>query len=296
MNFYASGKLLLFGEYLVLKGSGCLAIPLNYGQKMQVEPSKNDFFEWTSKYNVAKLFSCIFSKNLEIKTTSDLPKAQMLIRLMKIIKEANPDLFGNGLNFHTEMNFKPDWGFGSSSTFISLLAQWSKMDPYLLLVKSFGGSGCDIACATANTPVMYEMQSRQTVPVYLFPKVTSKILFVYSGEKKDSSEAVKQFSAQRVSDDDIEKMKRIMIAAANATQVDVFEEAMEESENLLSHILRLRPVKEIFFPDYPFAIKSLGAWGGDFFMATFRKEVEARKYFEEKGYTTLFNYNELIKK
>jgi mevalonate kinase len=296
MNFYASGKLLLFGEYLVLKGSGCLAIPLSYGQKMHVESSKNDFLEWKSSHNDATWFSCFFSKTLEIINTSDLPNAQMLIRLMKIIKETNPDLFGNGLNFHTEMNFKPGWGFGSSSTFISLLAQWSKMDPYLLLEKSFGGSGCDVACATANTPVIYDMQGRQTVPVYLFPKVSSKTLFVYSGKKKDSNEAVKQFRAQTVFDDDIEKMKRIIIAVANATQVDVFEEAMEESEKLLSRILKLKPVKEILFPDYPYAIKSLGAWGGDFFMATFRKEVEARKYFEEKGYTTLFNYNELIKK
>jgi len=117
-----------------------------------------------------------------------------------------------------------------------------------------------------------------------------------AAKKKDSNEAVKQFRAQTVFDDDIEKMKRIIIAVANATQVDVFEEAMEESEKLLSRILKLKPVKEILFPDYPYAIKSLGAWGGDFFMATFRKEVEARKYFEEKGYTTLFNYNELIKK
>jgi mevalonate kinase len=296
MNFYASGKLLLFGEYLVLKGSGCLAMPLSYGQKMQVEFSKNNFFEWTSSYNNNIWFSCIFSKTLEIINTTDLHQAQMLTALMEIIKERNSNLFEKGLNFYTEMNFKPEWGFGSSSTFISLLAQWSKIDPYLLLEKSFGGSGCDVACATANTPIMYDMQSRQTVPVYLFPKVTSKILFVYSGKKKDSSEAVKQFIAQTVSDNDIEKMKSIIIAAANATQVDVFEEAMEESEKLLSRILKLEPVKELFFPDYPYAIKSLGAWGGDFFMASFRKEVEARKYFEGKGYTILFNYDELIKK
>jgi mevalonate kinase len=233
---------------------------------------------------------------LEIINTSDLPKAQMLTGLMEIIKETNPYLFEKGLNFQTEMNFQPEWGFGSSSTFVSLLAQWSKTDPYLLLKKSFGGSGYDIACATAKTPVVYDMENRQTFPVYLFPKVTSKILFVYSGKKKDSSEAVKQFSAQTISPEDVEKMRRIIIAAANATQIDVFEEAMEESEKLLSPILKLKPLKEIFFPDYPYAIKSLGAWGGDFFMAGFRKEVEARKYFEEKGYTILFNYNELIKK
>jgi mevalonate kinase len=46
MNYYASGKLLIFGEYLVLKGAKCLAIPLRYGQKLSVEKSNQDNILW----------------------------------------------------------------------------------------------------------------------------------------------------------------------------------------------------------------------------------------------------------
>lgn len=296
MNYFASGKLLLFGEYLVLKGSGCLAIPLKYGQKMQVENSDQNNFNWTSNINEKIWFSCVFTKELEIITTSDRAKADSLMSLLKIIIEEKLSLFQTGLNFQTQLDFPLEWGWGSSSTLISLLSQWSKLNPYLLLKNSFGGSGYDIACATANTPVIYDMESHESVPVYLFPKITSKLLFVYSGKKQISEKEVKQFSQLKISTDKVEKMRSIIISAAKATQIEVFEDAMEESENLLSPILNSPTIKEKYFSDYPFSIKSLGAWGGDFFMATFRKENEARIYFAEKGYSVLFNYSEIIKK
>ncbi|MEO8823605.1 MAG: GYDIA family GHMP kinase [Ginsengibacter sp.] len=296
MNYFASGKLLLFGEYLVLKGSGCLAIPLKYGQKMQVENSDQNNFNWVSKIDEKVWFSCAFSKDLEIIETPDFVKADTLMTLLKIIKEEKPSLFQTGQNFQTQLDFPLEWGWGSSSTLISLLSQWSKIDPYLLLKSSLGGSGYDIACATANTPIIYDMESHETIPVYLFPKITSKLLFVYSGKKQISEKEVKQFSPLKISTDKVEKMKSIIILAAKATQIDVFEDATEESENLLSPILNSPTLKEKYFADYPFAIKSLGAWGGDFFMATFRKENDARSYFAGKGYSVLFNYNEIIKK
>lgn len=296
MNYYASGKLLLFGEYLVLKGAGCLAIPLKYGQKMEVENLEENNFKWTSSFNENVWFSCVFSKELEIIETSDVVIAETLKTLLKIIKEEKPSIFRTGLGFQTEIDFPLEWGWGSSSTLISVLSQWSKTDAYLLLKNSFGGSGYDIACATATTPLIYEIESRQTIPVYLFPKITSKLLFVYSGKKQISSEEVKLFSLQKIPAHTVDKMRAIIISAAKSTQIDAFEEAMEASEKLISPILNSPPIKEKYFKDYPFAIKSLGAWGGDFFMVAFRKENEARNYFEKKGHTVIFNYNEIIKK
>ena len=39
-----------------------------------------------------------------------------------------------------------------------------------------------------------------------------------------------------------------------------------------------------FYPDFEGEIKSLGAWGGDFFMAaTEWDEHKVRRYFEDKG-------------
>ena len=296
MDYYASGKLLLFGEYFVLKGSGGLAIPLKFSQKMQVDNLQENFFKWTSKHNQNVWFACGFSNELEIINTSDGTKAEILIALLKIIKERKPSLFKSVLQFNTEIDFPLEWGLGSSSTFISLLSQWSEINPYLLLENSFGGSGYDVACASSNTPIIYDMESHQSVPVYLFPKITSKLLFVYSGKKQNSRKEVMQFNSLHISENQLEKMRAIIVSAAKATQIDAFEEAMEESENLLSPLLNSTTIKDKYFSDYPFCIKSLGAWGGDFFMATFRKENEARSYFAEKGYSVLFNYNEIIKR
>jgi hypothetical protein len=45
-------------------------------------------------------------------------------------------------------------------------------------------------------------------------------------------------------------------------------------------------------------VKSLGAWGGDFFLASTNKWTfeEVRKYFENKGLMTVFKWNDLILK
>jgi len=43
-------------------------------------------------------------------------------------------------------------------------------------------------------------------------------------------------------------------------------------------------------------MKSLGAWGGDFVLATSQaSEEETRKYFGQKGFTTVFKLVELMR-
>jgi hypothetical protein len=39
-------------------------------------------------------------------------------------------------------------------------------------------------------------------------------------------------------------------------------------------------------------VKSLGAWGGDFFIAT---RSDAMQYFPSKGFTTIIPYLEMVK-
>lgn len=296
MVYYASGKLLLFGEYLVLKGAPCLAMPLQYGQSMKVESVQENWFDWQSKMNGVTWFSGRFSKELELIESSDSSKAEVIINLLKILRNAKKELFKTGLNFETNLNFHREWGFGTSSTLISCLSQWSGVDAFDLFQQSFDGSGYDIACANANTPVLYQMQNRQTIPVYLFPKITSKLLFIYSGNKQISSDEVLRFNQIETSKDLVQKMTQIILTAIKSTQIDDFEQAIKESEELLSQLIGLPAIKENKFADYPFAVKSLGAWGGDFFLATFRKETEALNYFRDKGYSVFFNYNQLIKK
>jgi hypothetical protein len=43
-------------------------------------------------------------------------------------------------------------------------------------------------------------------------------------------------------------------------------------------------------------MKSLGAWGGDFILATSdRSAKETWAYFNQKGYSVCFQYDEIIK-
>jgi mevalonate kinase len=295
MNYYASGKLLIFGEYLVLKGAKCLAIPLRYGQKLSVEKSNQDNILWESSVNKKTWFSVSFSKNLKVLNMEDVPTSQLLSHLLRFIHSNKPHLFSNGLIFRVDANFPLEWGLGSSATLISLLAQWSEIDPYELLENSLSGSGYDVACATEDKPIVYQMKNRFTNQVELATEITDKILFVYSGKKQNTSIEILRFQDLEINSESIEIMNRIVEKAVSATHIEVLESLMTDSEELLSGILNLPTIQESKFSDYPYKVKSLGAWGGDFFMATFRDEKVARDYFLKNGYTTQFNYREFIK-
>ena len=54
-------------------------------------------------------------------------------------------------------------------------------------------------------------------------------------------------------------------------------------------------MKSIYFSDYWGVVKSLGAWGGDFVLATSsRSFTETMKYFNEKGFNVFLKYKDLI--
>lgn len=296
MVYYASGKLLLFGEYFVLRGAKSLAIPLKYGQQMRVTPSSDDEIGWESRVLDKVWFSARYSRELELIETSDETKSSIILKLLRHIKDHDPEIFSTGYQFRLTADFPMEWGIGSSSTLVSLLAQWSHSDPYELLANSFGGSGYDVTCATATSPIIYELPQHSTTEINLSPGIKSGILFVYSGRKQKTNIEVSRFKSLTISHGQILDMNTIVSSVADCTQVDELEQLMVESESLLSAVLGMKPVQESKFGDYPYRIKSLGAWGGDFFMATYRNEEEARGYFGEKGYDIMFSYDQIIKK
>ena len=70
---------------------------------------------------------------------------------------------------------------------------------------------------------------------------------------------------------------------------------MVEHEKILSKYLQRDPVKKIHFYDFDGAIKSLGAWGGDFVMAVSSlPSQDVKKYFNSKGYDFCLGYKEII--
>lgn len=296
MDYYAAGKLLLFGEYLVLKGAKSLAIPLRYGQQMKVTANADGNIQWLSNVKNTAWFSAHFSEKLEVIDTTNTKIANQLLDLLRMIKSEKPSLFSTGMNIHLNADFPLEWGFGSSSTLISLLAQWSETDPYVLLRNSFGGSGYDVACATAHFPIVFEKEKRITQEIELSSSITSKLLFVYSGRKQKSKNEVLRFEEINISADQINEMNEIISEVIASSDIEEVEILINKSEEFLSEILSLEKIKNSIFRDYAYSIKSLGAWGGDFFMATYRNEAEAKDYFRKKGYGVQFTYDQIIRK
>lgn len=294
MKFQAHGKLLLFGEYLVLEGSKCLAIPLRYHQTLAVSKSDSPHHIWRSFETGKEWFSCAFNDSLEVFSHNQTDTANTLRRLLVLIHHKLPALFREKRCFEVNADFPLKWGLGSSSTLVSLLSQWSGLDPYILLDNSFGGSGFDIACATASGPIVYEMSNRTIQSVMLPDSISSKLLFIYSGRKQSTAQETLRFKDKDIPQHAVDRMNGLIDKVLQVKQIVDFETYMSESELLLAPLLYKDAVKAALFKDYPYSIKSLGAWGGDFFMASYRDEREARNYFSNKGYPVHFTYPEII--
>ena len=74
--------------------------------------------------------------------------------------------------------------------------------------------------------------------------------------------------------------------------ISEFEDLIKEHENIIASIIELPKVKDLLFSDYFGEIKSLGAWGGDFILATGTSETPS--YFKKKGYQTILSYSEMV--
>lgn len=303
MNCYrANGKLLLTGEYLVLKGALALALPLGFGQSLTVRHCEQS--EAMTKWNAHRpfgrpWFSATFDKDFKVLATDDTTKAQRLSNILKAVHKLNPSAFNQSLHFETCLDFDPEWGLGSSSTLISNLAQWANVNPYKLLNMTFGGSGYDIACATAETPIFYQLNNGkpQVSPVAFNPKFADQLYFIYQGQKQQSSKEVKSFNQRMLEydfHDDLESISEISRKLPAISTLAEFRQCIDTHEAILARCLDREPVKAHFL-DFEGSLKSLGAWGGDFLLAaTDLPYKEVLAYFNEKGLSTIFKYQDLI--
>ena len=308
-KYYSHGKFLLTGEYLVLKGALALAIPLKLGQTLAVETVCTPTLQWNAYKPDGPWFSvALNSENLEIIDSDDQSKAEKLRQILQAVKQLNPNVFeGEGMKFITRLDFDPNWGFGSSSTLIANLARWADVNPYKLLQLTFGGSGYDIACATAEGPIYYQVKTEVPEPVEgptptvepidFNPSFADHLFFIYQGQKQSSSKEIKAFLAQANPIDlhkDIESVSEISRAVPKCESLDEFAMLMQCHERIISRCIGQEPVQKRF-PDFEGVLKSLGAWGGDFILAaTEWTENQVREYFKGKGLEVVFGYKEIV--
>ena len=174
-QYHANGKFLLTGEYVVLHGALALALPTRLGQSLTVEtfpetsPKSIETFQetslrWDAFTPSGPWFSATFDcDTLGLLACDDPQKGQRLASVLQAVVKQQPGAFHQAARFETRLDFDPAWGLGSSSTLIANLARWAGINPYQLLRDTFGGSGYDIACATADTPVFYQLRQGQPV-------------------------------------------------------------------------------------------------------------------------------------
>ncbi|HAV29569.1 MAG: GHMP kinase [Saprospiraceae bacterium] len=231
--------------------------------------------------------------------TTNLETSLLLMKIFKGAINLNSEFLSkwNGFKVETQLEFPQNWGLGSSSTLIHLVAQWADVNPLELYYKVFSGSGFDVACAGADGPITFFSNDEEIgyTSINWAPSFTKNIYFVHLNEKADSQIAVKDYfkkaKKRKQLAADIDAITKEMV---NVSSLSKFEELIDKHESILSKSLDLPTIKEERFSDFQGCVKSLGAWGGDFALVTGSKESDLREYFTEKGHDTVLSYADLI--
>jgi len=307
MEFYSNGKLLLTGEYLVLDGAKALALPTKFGQNLIVEKIAEPQLIWGSFTNTGDCwFEAVFDlpKLRLVSATFNSDKegsadfiAETLLEILEEAKNLNPNFLNvdGGYIVKTKLTFPRNWGLGSSSTLINSIASWAKVDAFKLLWNSFKGSGYDIACAQNNTAIFYQIKDKNPIieQFNFNPIFKENLFFVFLNKKQDSKEGIAKFrESKKDFSVELKRISELTEAFLVAESLRDFEKLIIEHEQIISSIIKIKPVKEKLFSDYFGEIKSLGAWGGDFVMVTGNEKTPS--YFKNKGFEIVISYSEMI--
>lgn len=306
--YYGHGKLLLTGEYFVLDGAKALALPTKLGQKMFVRyrPSSSPKLVWKSIDSNGKVWfearfetwhlNCI-SNNEEQKETIVLQKLLRQARLLNIhFLREDCDIY-----VETVLEFDRFWGLGSSSTLIYNIAQWAYVSPFELQNQTFRGSGYDIACAQSMGPITYVKTKKgpNWETVEFNPHFKDKLFFIYLNKKQNSAESVRFYKELSIPNKTaiINEISGLSEALINCVNIYEFDEVIKRHEEIIASSLGLESVKKRLFNDYNLGeVKSLGAWGGDFVLATCSNGTysEVLDYFQSKGLLFIFSFDDFI--
>lgn len=304
-SYFSHGKLLLTGEYVVLDGAKALAIPTLKGQEMKVDmlPGSGNI-HWTAKDvngNIWLNFSFILQEShlipVAMGTLDTSPEVLVLKKILENALVLNPHFLNNQSDYEiiTLLQFPNDWGLGSSSTLITNIANWAEVDAMKLFFNSFEGSGYDVALAIEAEPIIYELENKNPKwkVVNFNPSFTDELYFVHLDKKQNSRDEIANYKTKaKPAFAQIEHISSLTTQTLECQNLETFEKLITEHETVISQILGIIPIKQRLFSDYTGAIKSLGAWGGDFILATGK---EAKTYFKNKGFDTVLSWKEMVK-
>ena len=308
--YYSNGKLLITGEYLVMLGARSLALPVKYGQSLELtEGDRPNKLHWeSSEYGYIgtepSASSFLFKANINpvdwtVKHEACEIDSSFLLSVLKAADRLNPEFSARvtGKKIATTLNFNHNWGLGSSSSLISNIAYLADIDPFALHFRVSKGSGYDIACARSNTPIIYTLKDQQpdVRQVEFNPTFHEQLYFLYLGKKQDSAASVRNFLNSKIYlKNEISSVSEISTSLLTCRELRDFDYHIREHESILSAILKRKKIKEEFFPSFDGEIKSLGAWGGDFALVSSQQDQNRiEDYFKGKGLDTIIKFADI---
>ena len=306
-NYFSNGKLLITGEYFVLDGAKSLAVSTKYGQDLSIESIQEPQLIWQSfAENGECWLEAIFDlpklrlANATFDANEDGGKDTIADNLNKILRETrklNPAFLNSEKGFlvKTKLDFPKNWGLGSSSTLLNNIANWAKVNPYKLLENTFGGSGYDIACAQHSSPILFTKNPSEIIveEVNFNPNFRNQLYFVHLNKKQNSREGIERYKKLKENlTSEIKQISELSEAFLNCKKLSDFEKLMKEHEQIVSKTIQLKAIQAELFSDYFGQTKSLGAWGGDFILATGNED--SPNYFNKKGFSTVIPYQKMV--
>jgi mevalonate kinase len=304
---HGNGKILLTGEYFILDGAVGLALPtVRYGQSLKISKGgKNHILTWRAEDETGVIWLEITIQMIDfhILSSNDMATATVFIDILKKIRHLNPDFLQTqaaGIIAHSKINFPRIWGLGTSSTLTYLLAKWADIDPQLLNNTTFKSSGYDVACAEYDHPIFYQKNMDSTIKVEksdFKPNFLENLYFVHLGNKQNSREGITLYKKldQTTRQNTALEISKLTALIAKANTLNEFETHIQAHETLVADTLHLATAQNLHFSDFWGQIKSLGAWGGDFVLATSdHSPTETIAYFKTKGFETVLKYADLF--
>ena len=293
----------------MLDGAKSLAIPTKFGQDLIITKINEPQLIWGSFTNTGECWfeACFDVPKLRlISATFDDNKdggaegiAETLQNILQEARKLNPDFLtsNQGYVVKTNLTFPQNWGLGSSSTLINNIASWAQVNPFDLLWNAFSGSGYDIACAQNNVPIFYKVNNEKPVieTLKFNPTFKNDLYFIFLNQKQNSRDGIERYKNLIGTDKQalITEISELTDAFSKTKSTTDLNKIIVTHEKIISKVVQIEPVKQRLFSDYFGEIKSLGAWGGDFILATGNESTP--NYFKQKGFNTILSYTQMIK-
>lgn len=289
---------MLTSEYFAIDGALVLAVPTRLGQEFFFEErqDKKSLILWEA-YHQDKLWltAVIDYNNWQIVETNIPSSAEFILKTLYNVQQLSTTRFKSDLSYHlkTNLQFPSDYGLGSSSTLMNNLGEWADINPFHLNSISLGGSGYDIAVAKEKSAILFQNKPEiRYEKVDFNPPFKNELIFIHLNQKQDSREGITLYKSKNKSPELINEFSDITKKILLCNELESFSELMMIHERKIADFLEILTVREKLFSDCPSFVKSLGAWGGDFVMSA--KFGGFKDYFWEKGFTTVFEWPEII--